>query len=152
MQQRPTSSSRAPEDQWKINVKQKPELAPLRTVDDHSDHLPVYSCRPALPRSRSLGAEKLIHLIPLIVFFCLFILWWCSYPVKIETKDGRILAIHRIEKPQNLTANVVELAVLASATSPIPSATEVHENNYSNITEVNLAPAYKDKSCSIWPL
>ncbi|XP_022729222.1 uncharacterized protein LOC111284663 [Durio zibethinus] len=66
-------------------------------------------------------AERWIHVIPVIVLLCFFILWWLSCPVNVEIKDGRIVAIHRVDMQLPLTNSQIDVAILASATSPIAS-------------------------------
>ena len=55
-------------------------------IDHH--HLPIYDPNSSIGKkemtssssSRSKSKEMLVHLIPLIVFICLFVLWCLSYP------------------------------------------------------------------------
>ncbi|KAK1398506.1 hypothetical protein POM88_008369 [Heracleum sosnowskyi] len=61
---------------------------------------------------------KLIHILPLIVLLCLFVLWYFSYPVNLEIKDGRLTKINRIEMSRSLNETRVDLSILAKATSP----------------------------------
>ncbi|KAA8549527.1 hypothetical protein F0562_001455 [Nyssa sinensis] len=93
-------------------------------MDNISD-LPMHGFRSDIgrrmnSRMRSRSSAKWIHAIPVIVLLCFFILWWFSYPIKLEIKDGRIIAVHRIEMPQPLKVRDthVDLTILASATSP----------------------------------
>ncbi|XVF05617.1 hypothetical protein REPUB_Repub05bG0188100 [Reevesia pubescens] len=82
-------------------------------------------------------AERWIHAVPVIVLLSFFILWWLSRPVNVEIKDGRIVAIHHIDMPLPLTnAQNIDVAILASATSPIAS---VPQNLTWNGTEAHLA-------------
>ncbi|KAK6246965.1 hypothetical protein QUC31_018530 [Theobroma cacao] len=80
-------------------------------------------------------AEKWTHAIPVVVLLSFFILWWFSRPaVTVEIKDGRIVAIHPVEMPLPLNTSQIELAILASATSPIAS---VPQNLTGNGTEAH---------------
>lgn len=54
--------------------------------------------------------------------------------VTVEIKDGRIVAIHPVEMPLPLNTSQIELAILASATSPIAS---VPQNLTGNGTEAH---------------
>ncbi|KAL6979267.1 hypothetical protein U1Q18_020932 [Sarracenia purpurea var. burkii] len=121
--QRPTSSSRALDDrhhhaidimlqpQAKHSLKRKTEDATDLAVPDRSS---VFRRETSPSRS----AEKWIHSIPLIVFLCLFTLWWFSYPVILEMKEGEIIAVHRIETQKLLNDNHFVFTTLASDTPP----------------------------------
>ncbi|KAL3625931.1 hypothetical protein CASFOL_030460 [Castilleja foliolosa] len=71
--------------------------SPRRIMEGPTSDLPVYNSRKEISGSRG----KLVHLIPLLVLLCLFILWWCSYPVNLEMKNRRITAAYRVLK-QNI--------------------------------------------------
>ncbi|XP_052187063.1 uncharacterized protein LOC127797904 [Diospyros lotus] len=71
---------------------------------------------------RSGLSVKWIHCIPVIVLICLFVLWWFSYRVNLETRDGRIIAVHRIRTPEPFNDTRVDLTVLALATAPNASS------------------------------
>ncbi|CAK9174197.1 unnamed protein product, partial [Ilex paraguariensis] len=50
-------------------------------VEEAIPELPLYHRRPGIGRREFLRfrwSDKLIHLIPVIVLLCLFILWWFS--------------------------------------------------------------------------
>ncbi|XP_015582492.1 uncharacterized protein LOC8271707 [Ricinus communis] len=142
MQQRSTTgSSRAPEENFIVKVTQpmptqlQPKYSPRNSIMTYgSDHqLPVYfrSSNPI----RKLASEKLVHAIPFAVLLCLFTLWWFSYPVNLVIKDGKIVAVHRVEMPQPLNNNHVEFAILASATAPV--AAVPHNITVNNEAEVH---------------
>jgi len=88
MQQRSSiSNSRFSSDDhgtFNISVEQPQNAKRRRTADDDSlDTLPVYhrtTARRDVSRSRSPTVNKMIHAIPLLVFICLFTLWWFSFP------------------------------------------------------------------------
>ncbi|XP_020214075.1 uncharacterized protein LOC109798277 [Cajanus cajan] len=130
MQQRSSgSSSRGPGDEHRaINVgaDQLQHTKRRRSFDDDSrDGLPIYhrsaTARRDTSRSRSPAAEKCIHVIPVIVVLCFFTLWWFSFPVDVEVKDGRITAIRQIRAPLPNDTRI-DLTVLAvAASSPIPA-------------------------------
>ncbi|PON84156.1 hypothetical protein TorRG33x02_200540 [Trema orientale] len=95
---------------------------------DHGG-LPVYDPHSGIGKKeigRSRLAEKWVHAIPLLVLLCLFILWWFCYPVTLEIKEGRIVAIHPVDDHNNQTSSSssppplnntrVEIAALAVAT------------------------------------
>ncbi|KAK0606258.1 hypothetical protein LWI29_035796 [Acer saccharum] len=100
-------------------------------MEESSSLLPLYSRRPGARQSRreTSPVQKCIHVIPVILFFTLFILWWFSYPVNLVFKDGRIVEIVPTEilndmlLPAALNDTNVELAILqlASALSQIVS-------------------------------
>ncbi|XP_018632026.3 uncharacterized protein [Nicotiana tomentosiformis] len=98
------------------------QLHPKRRKMEVATHdiLPLHYRPNSAFRSISLPTGKWIHLIPLAVFLCLLILWWFSYPVMLEIRDGRIKEIHKIEEdvPEllNETTNV-DLTILAMATA-----------------------------------
>ncbi|KAG4994262.1 hypothetical protein JHK86_031089 [Glycine max] len=129
MQQRSSSSSlRCSGDEHRaINVgaemQQQQHTKRRRNLDE--DSLPIYhrslTGRRDTFRSRSPATEKGIHAIPALVLLCLFTLWWFSFPVDVEIKDGRITAIRQIHTPvpHNTRIDLTILAVAAS--SPIPA-------------------------------
>ena len=53
-----------------------------------------------------------------------------------EIKDGRIVAIYYVDMPLPLNNSQIDVAILASATSPIAS---VQQNLTGNGTEAHLA-------------
>ncbi|CAJ1979382.1 unnamed protein product [Sphenostylis stenocarpa] len=148
MQQRSSSSSLrgSGDEQRAINVgaDQQQHTKRRRIFDeDYIDGLPIYhrsvTGRRETSRSRPTSTEKCIHSIPVIVLLCVFTLWWFSYPVDVEIKDGRITGIRQIHTP--LTNNPrIDLTILAvAASSPIPA------NNPQNLSggedETYLPPA-----------
>ncbi|GAB4860232.1 hypothetical protein Ancab_011711 [Ancistrocladus abbreviatus] len=151
MMQRPTSSSRASssEDHHIVEIliqqQQQPEFTPRRRM--MLDHTAEFTCfnhcpsphRRLLPWYRS--PEKLVHVIPLIVLLCCFILWWFSYQVTLEMKDGQITEIKRLETlPETLNKTRFDLAILASANPPNPSVPQI----LGLINETNAQPISGD--------
>ncbi|KAH7864223.1 hypothetical protein Vadar_027135 [Vaccinium darrowii] len=124
--QRPTSSARA-SDQRHHHVIDIGECSPRKKTEGFSD--PFERSSAASPGSGQRGAWKRfvwrslkkhwIHAIPVIVLLSFFILWWFSYPVTLERKDGQIIGVHRIKKalPVKDTRDV-DLTILAIASSP----------------------------------
>ncbi|AES88740.1 hypothetical protein MtrunA17_Chr4g0030321 [Medicago truncatula] len=146
MQQRSsTSNSRfSGDDHGTINIAvEQPQNAKRRrnAEDDSLDTLPVYhrtAARRDVSRSRSPPVNKMIHAIPLLVFICLFTLWWFSFPVDVKIKDGRITTIRQMDTPvsdDNARFDITILAVAAS--SPMPS---IHED-LSGEDEMYLPPS-----------
>ncbi|PIN00710.1 hypothetical protein CDL12_26788 [Handroanthus impetiginosus] len=77
--------------------------------------------------------EKLIHLIPVIVLLCFFILWWFSYPVNVEIKNGRITAVERVMLQNTPFSHLDDQA---STFPPYPLISEVQmATNYSTQNE-----------------
>ncbi|QCD88290.1 hypothetical protein DEO72_LG3g2832 [Vigna unguiculata] len=150
MQQRSSSSSRCSSDEFRaINVSADQQQHTKRRrifEEDSLDELPIYhrsvTGRRDNSRSRSPPAEKCIHLIPVVVMLCLFTLWWFSFPVNLEIKDGRITAIRQIHAPlpNNTRIDLTMLAVAAS--SPIPAN---NPPNLSGEDETYLHPASSPK-------
>ncbi|KDP44146.1 hypothetical protein JCGZ_05613 [Jatropha curcas] len=144
MQQRPTSSSRAPEENCVIKVtlpiQQAAKYSPRSSKMDESAQLPVYKRDNKDITYSRFASEKLVHAIPALVLLCLFTLWWFSYPVNLEMKDGKIMAIHRVEMPEPVDNNHVELAILASARSPVAS---VPQNATAANNEMEAHPVSK---------
>ncbi|RDX83183.1 hypothetical protein CR513_35933, partial [Mucuna pruriens] len=131
------------DDHRTINVgsDQQQHTKRRRSIDEDSlDGLPVYhrsiTVRRDTSRSRSPATEKCIHAIPALVLLCLFTLWWFSFPVDVEIKDGRITAIRQIHTPlpNNTRIDLTVLAVAAS--SPIPA----NPQNPSGEDEIYLQP------------
>ncbi|KAG2673655.1 hypothetical protein I3843_13G089600 [Carya illinoinensis] len=144
LQSSSSSSSRGLDEGYLINVGQQPHVkrSPIRRKDDTGGCLPLYnpgSPKRETPRSRTRVAEKWIHVIPVIVLLCFFILWWFSYTVNITFKDGKITSIHRIERSAPVNDTQIDLLVLAVATSSIAS---VPLNLISN-DEAEVHPASK---------
>ncbi|GFY99205.1 hypothetical protein Acr_13g0006060 [Actinidia rufa] len=114
--QRPTSSARASSDnrhQHVIDIMQQSQdkYSPRKKTEGF--------IRQSFSAIWSIPASKWIHLVPAIVFLCIFILiWWFSYPVNLKIKDGRIIATHKIELPQPLNETHFDLTILALATPP----------------------------------
>ncbi|ESW04145.1 hypothetical protein PHAVU_011G070400 [Phaseolus vulgaris] len=141
MQQRSSSSSfRSSSDEHRainIGADQQQHTKRRRIFDEDSpEELPISHRivigRRDISRSRSSTAEKCIHLIPVIVLFCLFTLWWFSFP------DGRITAIRQIHEQQPNSTRI-DLTVLAvAASSPIPAN---NSQNLSGEDETYLHPA-----------
>ncbi|KAK9055411.1 hypothetical protein SSX86_026494 [Deinandra increscens subsp. villosa] len=94
---------------------------------DITGDLPIYSPAAAATgrresqswSSRSDMSYKLIHLIPLVVMACFFILWCFSSPVDLETRDGRTTFVPRPKKSQQTSeAADLDLTVLALESPP----------------------------------
>ncbi|KAK3206124.1 hypothetical protein Dsin_020170 [Dipteronia sinensis] len=96
-------------------------------MEESNSPLPLYSRRPGTRQSRreTSPAPKCVHVIPVILFFTFFILWWFSYPVNLVIKDGKIVEIvpNEMLLPAALNDTNVELAILqlASVLPPICS-------------------------------
>ncbi|KAL7201856.1 hypothetical protein ACSBR1_033538 [Camellia fascicularis] len=133
--QRPTTSSSRASDEYRydrvIEITQQQQQpqdkhSPKRkTTEGHTgrsffERLRVR--RREMWRSRP-RANLMIHVIPVIVLLCFFILCCFSYPVNLEIKDGRIMEIHRIVLTWPLNnETLVDHTVLASATPSNASA------------------------------
>ncbi|KAM7255842.1 hypothetical protein ACFE04_011583 [Oxalis oulophora] len=107
MQQRPPSSLRgSSKEHCVVDVpNQSQHIAKNYTADEESDNI-------IHPRKNNW-----IHAIPVVVILCIFLLWCFSYPVSVEIKDFRIVAIHGIHSmPLNNTQ--VQLAAVVSALPP----------------------------------
>ncbi|KAK4358784.1 hypothetical protein RND71_021013 [Anisodus tanguticus] len=112
--------------------------------------LPLYYTHSSISRRGISG--KWIHLIPIGILLSLFILWWFSYPVMLEIRDGRIKDIHKIIDevvPLNESTAYVDLTILAMATAtvsapPLTSITQRHEQvdnkNAKVYTEIAAEP------------
>ncbi|KAL0436502.1 UNVERIFIED_CONTAM: hypothetical protein Sradi_0358100 [Sesamum radiatum] len=91
---------------------------------------------PILPlyNKENLGlrsSEIAVHFIPIIVLFCLLILWWFSHPVKLEMKNGRLAATYQIavqDKPSSPTDEVLTVP-------PYPWISEVQMTNNDSTEE-----------------
>ncbi|XVF68640.1 hypothetical protein PTKIN_Ptkin11bG0017700 [Pterospermum kingtungense] len=71
------------------------------------------------------SAKGWVHAIPVLILLCFFILWWLSScPENVEIKDEKIVAIHHLDAPLPVTSSQIDVAILASATSPTASAPE----------------------------
>ncbi|KAI5322170.1 hypothetical protein L3X38_031242 [Prunus dulcis] len=132
MQQRLWSySSRVPDQEYTVvaigsAAPQQPQLKHHHhhTPRTNPDGLPHYDPRSGFGKKegswRSVSAEKWIHVIPVIVLFCLFVLWWFSVSVKVVSIDRRITAIRETEIPLPLNESRIDIAILAAAAmSPI---------------------------------
>ncbi|KAG8387751.1 hypothetical protein BUALT_Bualt02G0053900 [Buddleja alternifolia] len=102
---------------------------------DGTTHLPLYNRisgdgNREIPSSRR--AEKLVHLIPVVLLLCLFILWWFSYPVELEIRDGRITAVYQV-----ITQNIpfLHLTNLATVSAPYPIISEMLIMNNGTVAE-----------------
>ncbi|KAI3782394.1 hypothetical protein L2E82_12439 [Cichorium intybus] len=97
------------------------------SATDVAGELPIFNPASAIGRresqswsTRSVVKYRRIHLIPLVVMLCFFILWIFSSPVDLETKDGRNNFVPRFKKlprfkkpPKENGATDVDLTVLA---------------------------------------
>ncbi|KAM1205609.1 hypothetical protein ACFX2I_006410 [Malus domestica] len=150
MQQRFWSpySSRVPEDQAFATVgggaasqqqQQQPQLKHHHnsTPRASADELPVYDPRSGAGKKEdsSRSVEKWVHAIPVIVFFCLFVLWWFSVSVKVVSIDGRITSVVETEIPLLLNETRIDIAILA-AVAMSPVATVPQNLTVNNATEV----------------
>ncbi|KAK7404646.1 hypothetical protein VNO78_05601 [Psophocarpus tetragonolobus] len=147
MQQRSSSSSsssRCSGDEHRVinvGVEQQQQQHTKRRRSFDEDLLPIYhrsvTGRRDTLRSRTPAMEKCIHAIPALVLLCLFTLWWFSFPVDVEIKDGRITTIRQIHTPfpKNTRFDLTILAVAAS--SPIPAN---NPQNLSGEDETYLQP------------
>ncbi|KAI3772427.1 hypothetical protein L6452_03613 [Arctium lappa] len=92
------------------------------SATDLTGELPIYNPASAIGRnwsSRSVVKYNRIHLVPLVVMLCFFILWCFSSPVELETKDGTTNFVPRNKKPpQESEATDVDLTVLALESPP----------------------------------
>ncbi|XP_042482931.1 uncharacterized protein LOC122063289 isoform X4 [Macadamia integrifolia] len=95
-------SSRVPSEQCCVNVstpKLRRSSSTAQKMDDKEELHPIsestsIDSKKESSRNSSCHSGKWIHVIPVIVFICWFILWWFSHP-DVEKKDGRIVAVHR---------------------------------------------------------
>ncbi|KAI3801433.1 hypothetical protein L1987_29538 [Smallanthus sonchifolius] len=95
---------------------------------DITGDLPIYNPASAAGRreiqtwsSTSAIKYRLIHLIPLVVMLCFFILWCFSTPVDLETNDGRTTFVPRTKNKksqQTSEAADLDLTVLALESPP----------------------------------
>ncbi|MFS7934398.1 hypothetical protein Hanom_Chr05g00391141 [Helianthus anomalus] len=109
---------------------------------DITGDLPIYNPASAVGRresSTSAMKYKLIHLIPLVVMLCFFILWCFSSPVDLETKDGRTTFVPRSKSkkpPQSSETGDLDLTVLALE-SPPDGFLSVSDGPYASVTLLN---------------
>ncbi|PWA81831.1 hypothetical protein CTI12_AA183420 [Artemisia annua] len=101
-----------------------------RSISDLSGGLPIFNPASGGGRrdnnnnqgwsSRSVMNYRLIHLIPVVVMLCFFILWCFSTPVELETKDGvtRFVPISDKKPQEENEATDVDLTVLALESQP----------------------------------
>ncbi|KAI3450494.1 hypothetical protein Pfo_007159 [Paulownia fortunei] len=109
-------------------------FSPRRKMEETTD-LPLYNRYSSDSKREISGSrlpEKLVHLIPVVVLLCLFILWWFSYPVNLEFKNGRITAAYRV-----MTQNTpfFHLTNQASTFPPYPSISEMQMVGNDGIAE-----------------
>ncbi|KAL4570964.1 hypothetical protein LXL04_017713 [Taraxacum kok-saghyz] len=96
------------------------------SATDMAGELPIYNPASAIGRresqswsARSVLKYKRIHLIPLVVMLCFFILWCFSSPVELETKDGPPHFVPITKKPKQENEETdVDLTVLALESPP----------------------------------
>ncbi|KVI12013.1 hypothetical protein Ccrd_009576 [Cynara cardunculus var. scolymus] len=112
------------------------------SATDLTGELPIYNPASAIGRnwsSRSVVKYNRIHLVPLVVMLCFFILWCFSSPVEMETKDGKTNFVPRTKKPpQESEATDVDLTVLALESPPNgflslsdePNSSVAHHNQH----------------------
>ncbi|KAI3915847.1 hypothetical protein MKX01_013303 [Papaver californicum] len=77
-------------------------------------------------RSRFSVSEKWIHIIPLIVFISVLILYWFSHPVDVQLRDGRIVTIRQMQVPEQLKNNTNGNQTKLSSSATVPK--EMLEN------------------------
>ncbi|XP_030546179.1 uncharacterized protein LOC115752221 [Rhodamnia argentea] len=146
MQQRTMGSSRGPDwDDSFIDVEAQPEAKQSqsswrRRMENINLHgLPISDRDPhnigKRETAKSRFAENWLHVIPLFVLLCFFILWWFSYPVHLVIKDESVAAIHRIEISRELNETRMDLALLASASSPGAGAWSFQKFIRTDVTE-----------------
>ncbi|KAF8396654.1 hypothetical protein HHK36_018278 [Tetracentron sinense] len=89
-------------------------------------------------RRRLSGDEKWIHIIPLIVFLCMFILWWFSHPAVEVIKDGRLLATVNLIKVMPLNDTQVNHTAMPQVSEPNDLVPQKHfVNNEAETLLVN---------------
>ncbi|KAM5583893.1 hypothetical protein ABKV19_003661 [Rosa sericea] len=87
------------------------------------------------------SSEKWVHAIPWVVLFCIFVLWWFSFTVKVVSIDGRIAAIRETDIPLLLNNTRIGIAFLAAeAMSPFALAQNFTVTNVTEVQLVNTAP------------
>ncbi|KAK3009555.1 hypothetical protein RJ639_013785 [Escallonia herrerae] len=70
--------------------------------------------------ARIRASQKCVHVIPVVVLLCLFILWFYSYRVSLKISDGRIEMISETKMPEPVINEThVDVAVLTLPTPPI---------------------------------
>ncbi|KAI3890366.1 hypothetical protein MKW92_037565 [Papaver armeniacum] len=71
-------------------------------------------------------SERWIHVIPLIVFISVLILYWCSHPVDVQIGDGRIITVRQMPVPEQFKndTNGGNLTTLSSSAS-VPKNVEI---------------------------
>ncbi|CAN0874929.1 hypothetical protein LINGRAHAP2_LOCUS10535 [Linum grandiflorum] len=113
MQQRQTTSSKAPSTHHQYHTINVPD----EDLNQHRQRI-----------ASSYSSYCSIHLIPLLVLFCLFLLWWfsrgVSLEISLEIKDGEKAGIHPIDFEEiRFKGNMVELAVweIAAPQGSLPS-------------------------------
>ncbi|KAL7146617.1 hypothetical protein ABFS83_06G053300 [Erythranthe nasuta] len=90
------STNRVPDDYFSYYTSSPSSKIPtaLRALSQGSGEIPVYeppSEADKKEKARAKFAETAVHLIPLVLFLCAFILWFCSNP-DIDMKDNSIAA------------------------------------------------------------
>ncbi|KZV35128.1 hypothetical protein F511_06834 [Dorcoceras hygrometricum] len=69
---------------------------------------------------RSRLRHHLVHLIPVLLLLCIFILWWFSHPVNLERKNERNTVVGNEDMTEVVNVTSTHLASLASTTSTPP--------------------------------
>ncbi|KAI3965047.1 hypothetical protein MKX01_013978 [Papaver californicum] len=76
--------------------------------------------------SRFSVSQKWIHIIPLIIFISVLILYWFSHPVDVQLTDGRIVTIRQLQVPEQLKNNTNGNQTTLSSSATVPK--EILEN------------------------
>ncbi|PRQ33814.1 hypothetical protein RchiOBHm_Chr5g0061801 [Rosa chinensis] len=120
-----------------------PEEHVMDIADDDGvdpDSLLPYETR-GITGKKWRSSEKWVHAIPWVVLFCIFVLWWFSFTVKVVRIDGRIAAIRETDIPLLLNNTRIGIAFLAAeAMSPFALAQNFTVTNVTEVQLVNTAP------------
>ncbi|MCL7043991.1 hypothetical protein MKW94_030789 [Papaver nudicaule] len=81
------------------------ELLPLYVSTSSSNSINGGSSKKETSSSRSRFSQKWIHVIPLIVFISLLVLYWFSHPVDVQITDGRIVTVRQTQVPEQIKNN-----------------------------------------------
>ncbi|KAL1817151.1 hypothetical protein DCAR_0521570 [Daucus carota subsp. sativus] len=119
--QRLSTTSRVPKDHHSIDLEKQGEE---EEVMEKPPRWFSSRCKSSSYKT-SPASLKLIHILPLIVLLCLFILWYFSYPVNLEIKDGRLTRIKPVVMSRSLNESRVDLTILAKAASPNVSVSDM---------------------------
>ncbi|XP_076940303.1 uncharacterized protein LOC143609434 [Bidens hawaiensis] len=127
----------------------------MSAADLTGGDLPIFNPASAAGRRESSTSSevtyKLIHLIPLVVMACFFILWCFSSPVDMETKDGRTIFVPRAKNkksPQTSESTDLDLTVLALE-SPPDGFLSVSDGPYASVALVTQPNVSHDHNSSL---